>query len=266
MEELRKMLRVRILAPCVLAMLALCAVAPAQSSALLAFPEIGRCVKVAPGTGHYERSSCTGGAKAAGGEYDWEPGLAKAKFVSAGGVTILETISGLKIECKKVLGEGEYGFPDDMTLTLHLLGCKDLALNFECRNLGPEEIVMSKLLVELDFIHNFLNKEGKLVVSVGAPLPFEEPTISFECGPNKNQLTLSGVAIATVSPIDKMSKTLSLKLKEKSGKQMPSKFEGGGKLTPVLQQTFPPMPPAEAGLSSSDTATNEEQVEIKAAE
>lgn len=260
------MLRVKILAPCALTILALLAIAPAQSSALLAFPEIGRCAKVAPGTGQYVLSSCTGGAKVSGGGYDWEVPLLKPKFVGTAGVSVLETLGGLKIECKKVIDEGEYGSPDDMEVTLHLLGCKDLALNFECRNAAPEEILMLKLPIELAFITNHLNKEGKPVVSVGAPLPFEEPHINFECGPNKNQLTLSGIAIAVVSPIDKMSKTLKLLLKEKSGKQMPSKLEGAPVPTPVLQQTFPPLAPEGAGLSSTSTLTNEEPAEIKAAE
>jgi hypothetical protein len=256
------MLRIKILAPCALTILALFAVAPAQSSALLGFPEFGRCVKVAPGTGNYLLSSCTGGAKP-GGEYNFEP-LVKPTFAGTGGVTVLETVSGLKIECKKVIDEGEYG-SDDIELTAHLIGCKDLALNFECSNAAPEEILMLKLVIELEFLSNHLNKKGKLVVSVGAPIQFEEPHIYFECGPNKNKFTLSGIAIAPVSPIDKMSKTLSLKLKEKSGKQMPNKL-GSSKLVPVLQQTFPPLPPEEAGLSSINTLTYAEASELKAAE
>jgi hypothetical protein len=259
------MRRIKILLPCAVMMLAVCAAAPADSSALLAFPEIGRCVKVAPGTGAYTLASCTGGAKG-GGEFEWQPGLVKPKFLGKGGVTVLETIAGLKIECKKWVDDGEYGFPDDIFVNVHLMGCQDLAIPFECHNAAPEEIVLMKLQIETDFIHNHLNKEGKPVVSVGAPFPFEEPTRSFECGPNKNQFTLSGTAIAPVTPIDKMTKTLTLKLAQKSGKQNPNKFEGGGLLTPELQQTFPPMPKEQAGLAATDTNTNEEPLEVKGEE
>jgi hypothetical protein len=258
------MRRIKILLPCAVSMLALCAAAPANSSALLAFPEIGRCVKVAPGTGAYALASCTGGAKG-GGDFEWQPGLVKPKFVGKGGITVLETIGGLKIECKKLVDDGEYGFPDDIIINVHLMGCQDLAIPFECHNAAPEEIFV-KLEMETDFIHNHLNKEGKPVVSIGAPFNFEEPTVNFECGPNKDQFTLSGIAIAPVTPIDKMTKTLTVKLVQKSGKQMPTKFEGGLPLSAKLQQTFPPMPKEQVGLSASDTNTNEEPLEVKGEE
>ena len=87
------MRRIKILLPCALSILALCAVAPADSSALLAFPEIGRCVKVAPGTGAYALATCTGGAKG-GGEFEWQPGLVKPKFLGKGGITRLGLIRG----------------------------------------------------------------------------------------------------------------------------------------------------------------------------
>jgi hypothetical protein len=62
-----------------------------------------------------------------------------------------------------------------------------------------------------------------------------------------------------------MSKTLGLRWKEKRDKQIPSKL-GSGKLVPVLPQTFPPLPPEEAGLSSINTLTYAEASELKAAE
>jgi hypothetical protein len=260
------MRRIKILLPCALSILALCAVAPADSSALLAFPEIGRCVKVAPGTGAYALATCTGGAKG-GGEFEWQPGLVKPKFLGKGGITVLETIGGLKIECKTWVDGGEYGSPDDILISVHLMGCQDLAIPFECHNAAPEEIFLGTLEIETDFIQNHLNKEGKPVVSIGAPFGFEEPTVNFECGPNKNQFTLSGIAIATVVPIDKMTaKVLTLKLVQKSGKQMPNKFEGGVPLTAKLQQTFPLLPKEQAGLSATFKNTNEEPLEFKGEE
>jgi hypothetical protein len=165
-----------------------------------------------------------------------------------------------------VLAEGEYALKDDLDAVYRLFGCRDLQLSFECRNLGPEEIVTAKLPGELGFTRNFINKEGKLVVAVALAISFEEPTVSFECGPNKNRLTLKGIVIAPVAPIDKMAKAVSVKLKQSKGKQMPAKLEGGGKQTLILQQTFPPMPPEQAGIASIDTNTNEEPMEIKAAE
>ncbi len=66
------MARIRMLGLCLIAIGASSALGSASASALLAEPELGRCVKVAPGSGEYEVASCTGGAKATGGSYDWE--------------------------------------------------------------------------------------------------------------------------------------------------------------------------------------------------
>jgi hypothetical protein len=248
-----------------LAMLASIVLTSASASALLAEPEIGRCVKVAPGTGEYEVASCTGGAKAAGGGYDWQL-ASKKHFVSGGGVTILETTGGKKIECKTFFGGGEYysPFPQDETITVRLFGCKEFTFNFECHNGAPEELIFS-MFGEYGFIKNFINKEGKLAVAVGMSLKFDDPQ-KFECGPNKNQFLLGGGAIGRVTPIDKMSTTFAFKFAAIKGKQKPAKFEGGLKQAFVLEETSPPMPPEEAGLTTTYSNSNEEPLEIKAKE
>jgi len=250
---------------CLVVMGASSALGSASASALLAEPELGRCVKVAPGSGEYKVASCTGGAKAAGGSYDWKREAIKDKFVSAGGVTVLEAIGGTKYECKTLVNEGEYD-NDGAGLLLRLFGCRDVALNFECTNAAPENIVTPTLPGEWGFIMNKLNKEGKLVVSVGLELGIPEPSVKFECGPNKNKFELSGQFIVPIAPIDKMSTTFKLKAKAVAGKQHPAKFEGGGVRALTLQQVFPPMPPKGAGLTSTDTITSEEPLEIKAKE
>ncbi len=259
------------LGSCLLALLCIATVAPASSSALLGQPEFGRCVSVPPGTGEYELASCTGGQKAAGGNFDWILGAVKKNFASVGGLTVLETVGGVKIECKKAIVAGEYG-TDEEYLRIHLIGCRDPAASVECRNAALEEITMEpNLTAETGFIHNHLNKEGKLVVAAGMALVLESVAeelghkIKFECG-TPHQFTLSGVALAQLSPIDKMSATMTAKLKQKAGKQTPSKFEGGLKEVPILQQTFPLTPPEEAGLSVTWKQTSEEPVELKATE
>ncbi len=149
---------------------------------------------------------------------------------------------------------------------LRLFGCRDLALNFECTNAAPENIVTPKLPGEWGFIMNKLDKAGKLVVSVGLELEMPEPSLKFECGPNKNKFEVTGQFIAPITPIDKMSTTFKLKPKAAAGKQHPPRFEGGGVRSLTLQQVFPPMPPEGAGLTSTDTITSEEPLEIKAEE
>ncbi len=259
------MLQIRMLAGCAIAMLALCALGPAQSSALLGVPEVGRCVKVAPGSGEYVVASCVGGRKAAGGEYDWQMGT-KTKFTSSGGLTVLETTGAKKIECAAFAGEGEYykPFPQDETIHVKLFGCKEPALKVECHNSAPGEIDLV-MFGEYGFIKNFINKAGKLIVSVGMSLELSDPQ-TFECGPNKNQYHLEGGGIGPVTPIDKMSTTFKFKFKAAVGKQKPARFEGGPKHAFTLEQTFPPMPPEEAGLTSTYANTNEEPLEVKAKE
>jgi uncharacterized membrane protein len=237
----------------------------ASASALLAEPEIGRCVKVASGTGEYEVASCTGGAKAAGGRYDWQL-AAKKNFVSGGGVGTLETPGGKKIECKSFLGKGEYyaPFPQDETINVRLFGCKEFTFNFECHNNAPEELDFA-MFGEYGFINNFINKAGNLVVAVGMSLKIDDPQ-KFECGPNKNQFVFGGGAIGRVTPIDKMSSTFAFKFAAVKGKQKPAKFEGGVNQAFVLEETSPPMPPEEAGLTITYSNSNEEPLEIKAKE
>jgi hypothetical protein len=235
----------------------------ASASALLAEPEIGRCVKVAPGSGEYEVPSCTGGAKAAGGLYDFQA-AAKKKFTSGGGVTVLEAVGGKKLECKTFTGEGEYynPFPQDETIEVRLFGCKEFTFNFECRNGAPGEL-MFKMFGEYGFIHNFINKEGKPVVAPGFNLKLTDPQ-PFECGPNKNQFKIYGGAVGRVNPVDKMSGTFTFKFSQLAGKQKPTRFEGGFKQAFGLEETSPPMPIEEAGLATSYSNTNEEPLEIKA--
>ncbi|HME05214.1 MAG TPA: hypothetical protein VKG38_19480 [Solirubrobacteraceae bacterium] len=258
--------RISLLAPAVLAALALGALAPAQSSALLGVPEIGRCVKVAAGTGEYEVASCTGGRKPTGGHYDWEK-ASKIKFVAGGGLTEIETTGGKKVECTVMAGTGEYyaPFPQNEEIDVKLLGCKENVFHFECRNAAPEEIDLA-MYGEYGFIKNALNKEGKLVVSVGMSLKVDDPQ-KFECGPNKDQYRIEEGVIAPVTPIDKMSATtFTFKFKASAGKQKPPRFEGGGLEALILDETFPAMPPEQAGLTGTIKNTNEEAMEIKAKE
>jgi len=248
-----------------LATCAAIALTSASASALLAEPEIGRCVKVLAGTGEYEVATCTGGAKAAGGRYDWQK-AAKTHFVSGGGATILEATGGKKIECKAFSGEGEYyvPFPQDETLNVKLFGCKEFTFNYECHNAAPEELDFA-MFGEYGFVNNFLNKEGKLVVAVGMSLKIDDPQ-KFECGPNKNQFRIEGGAVGRVTPIDKAGAKFTFKFAQSKGKQKPPGFEGGAPQAFVLEETFPLMPPEDAGLMSTYTNSNEEPLEIKARE
>jgi hypothetical protein len=102
-----------------------------------------------------------------------------------------------------------------------------------------------------------------LVVSVGISLKLSDPQ-KFECGPNKNHFVLGGGAIGRVTPINKMTTAFTFKFTATKGKQIPAKFEGGVKQAFVLEETSPPMPPEDAGLTTTYSNSNEESLEIKA--
>jgi hypothetical protein len=260
-----KRIAIRILVPAAMALLALGALAPAQSSALLAEPEIGRCVKVVAGTGEFVVASCTGGRKATGGNYDFEKAT-KKKFTSGGGLTVLETTLGKKIECAALSAEGEYYFPFPNTETFHLKlgGCKENVFHFECTT-GPPGVVELVMFGEYGFIKNLV-KEGKTVVSVGMDLELTDPQ-KFVCGPNHNEYKLEGGGIGAVTPIDKMvASGFTFKFTQSKGKQKPTHFQGGVNHEFVLEETFPPMPAEAGALMSTYVNSNEEALEIKAKE
>jgi len=247
---------VRTLALCVLAIFAMCAVTAACASAAL--PELGRCEKVAKGTGEYKAATCTGGIILTG-SYDWHPGAVKPMFVSGGGATTLETTGGVKIACKAVADEGSYGTPKAVSALIRFLGCEDTAIGGPCENTSAGGEVVAFMAGEFGFITNTIK-----VVSVGLALAPRE-RITFRCqGPRGNaEFALLGSVIARATPIDKMTSTFTLKYAASKGKQKPAKFEAGPKDTPLLENLITKTV-EEAGLTGTDSLSNAQPLEIKA--
>jgi hypothetical protein len=248
---------------CLVAALTLALGAGAASASAL--PEVGRCVKVAPGAGQYLVPSCTGGAKA-GGTYEWLPGAVKNKIVSAGGASTLETVGAVKIACKALADESSYLTPTTLsTVIIRLFGCEDTNIKGPCENTanGGEIVIAAPGSQELGFIRNKIVKE-KPSVSVGLDIVLRE-RILFRCqGPAGNaEFVLFGSVIAPLTPIDKMSNTFTLKYKASKGKQQPKKFELGPVDTLSLENLLTAKI-EQAGLTVTDTLSNEEPLEVKA--
>jgi hypothetical protein len=74
-------------------------------------------------------------------------------------------------------------------------------------------------------------------------------------------LEIDNAVIGTVAPIDKMSLTSTLTFKANKGKQVPEQFEAGLKDTLLAIEGKTEQ---QVGLTTTDSATNEEQLEIKA--
>ena len=254
----------RTVGACVLAVAALSAAFAAGASASL--PELGRCVKVARGTGEYKGKNCT--IKAAGnkGEYNFLPGAAKPKFEGSSEIVTLET-GKVKILCAAATLNGEYTGPKTSSVTVDLIGCENTATKHKCNSnpLKEGEIEPPEALKgELGFI------VGGAKPTVGLDLKSEHGTIvSFTCGepgePPELQGTLEGSVIAKVLKIDVMVPEFSLTYTAKGGKQVPEKFEGGPVDTLTLKVVTKAGPATEAAvLKTKATLPNEEALEIKA--
>src|SRR5207253_1520726 len=83
----------------------------------IVLPELGRCVRVARGTGEFGDRRCT--RSAAGGKFGWSSGPGLANSLTGHFATVtLETVHGSKIACSSGSSSGEYTGPKTLTLTL----------------------------------------------------------------------------------------------------------------------------------------------------
>jgi hypothetical protein len=228
-------------------------------------PAIGRCVKVARGTGEYEDSKCVSGGEGEG-KYDWLSGPGSApKFTSSGSKTTLEGVSGAKVECKKSTGAGEYTGAKSLSDAVTLTGCQLAFSKASCQSSGAAagEIKTGALTGALGFITDHSGPSDELIVSVGVDLSSGSPLIQAECGGLSEGLEVTGSVIGSIGKLDAMSKTLTLTDTQNAGKQAPEAFEEGTKDT--LSATLG-AGAEQTGLASKQTIRNEEKLEVKAAQ
>jgi hypothetical protein len=264
---------------CLLAALALSAIACASASAssiyeVRGLPEIGRCVKVGIAKGVYRGAQCITVEKKGLGAYEWTQVNATEKFTFAGsGLESILTTTGLpKIKCIAANATGEWTGGKTASVTIEFQGCTN-ALGKQCQS-GPvnkSEIKTLPLEGELGFIRNEL-VEGKLIVVVGLDLKPQPPLTDlaiYECGSATETSKLEGSVIGKIQPINKMTLESNLLYTTKSnGEQLYKKFQGGPE--DVLSTTFT------SGVTSTtapttlkiktETGKNSAPLEIKAKE
>jgi hypothetical protein len=85
---------------------------------------------------------------------------------------------------------------------------------------------------------------------------------SFVCGGAAEQVLIEGSAIAVSAPLDKMTRSLTLTLTAKNGRQKPEAFEVGALDT--LLATLGGASAERAALSVALSAAGEEPLELKA--
>lgn len=235
------------------AVFAMSAVAAGTASA--AAPEVGRCVKVAAGTGKFSSATCI--KEKAGGSYEWLPGAVKNKFTTKGGVATLQTVAGTAVGCKTETSGGEYNSTKTVTnVIVTFKECASAGLKCNTTGQGEGELVTNPLEGKL----GFENKAKKKVAFDLFPAAGDGGLfITFNC--SGLHLEVEGEVLVNF-PADKMTSSVTLKYSGKKGKQKPEKFEG--EPPSILETSIDKAPFEQSGQTITTTQTNEEELETNA--
>ena len=178
------------------------------ASASAAAPEVGRCLKVAAGTGKFSSSTCT--AEKVKGSYEWMPNGEKLKFKTVGGVGVLETLNGTTVGCNTEESGGEFNSPKTVTgIVVRFTGCH--SVGFICTTPGSAEgeIVTNPLEGRIG-IEKRVFKEGKEVPKSNKiafdlfPTPEDNGLyVTFNCGPTIHA-TVGGSVLVHIPITNKM--------------------------------------------------------------
>jgi hypothetical protein len=248
------MMRIRILGPGFLAVLAACMLLAASASAgeynLKMLPEIGRCVKVGGG-GEYKGARCIRSEPGVG-KYNWLSGPGAKKNFSG---TLQEPIDlethgagASMLNCNSAEAEGEYTGPKNLKVTkLVFHGCT--VGGKTCQNEAGSTMgeVSAK---ELDGELGFISHPKRLKVGWDLKPASGSNLASFECGAtevlgkstgNGIARELQGSVIGRIEPIDRMVSEYAAVYELKKGAQFPERFEGGVKdtLTTIVGEALP---------------------------
>jgi hypothetical protein len=265
---------------CLLAMvvlgLSVCASASASEYEVRSLPELGRCVKVATGTGEFKGGQCITPEVAGGkrGNHNWVQAnvTEKLTFTSAGVEPKLATAGHPTVTCAVMNVSGTFTGPKTATSEIELQGCEN-SVGELCHGIGAEnQIKSAPLEAELGFIKNEL-VEGKYHVNVGLdfrPQPPLTALLTYQCGSESSTTaSVEGSVIVTDKPIDKMTASDVLFFHVVKGAQTPEKFEGGvndtltTKFTTGIESTSAP---STLGTKEANTGTYSVPLEIKAIE
>jgi phospholipase C len=228
-------------------------------------PERGRCLTSAGGRDSYSEATCTKPSEPGKGAYEWLTGPAAGAFNLQGGALVLETARMPKISCTALAGTGEYTGPKTEVLHITLSGCEQTGQG-SCQNekTSTGEVALGPLEGELGVVKAVAlgnpAQVGSALHAGGGQTRLGE----FECGVGASAvpILLEGSAIAVVTPLDKMSRTVKLKLAGSKGKQKPAAFEGAAAdplLVRIGERKAEP-----ASLTTLISSTSKEVLELKA--
>jgi phosphodiesterase/alkaline phosphatase D-like protein len=227
------------------------------------YPELGRCVTLTKATGRFKSSACTAISTGENtGKYEWVPWPAVKNGFSgsftAASPTTFETLHKSTIRCTAGSLTGEFDGPKHASMAITLTGCEATkTLTGKCHSAAaaegevrfePAQAVLGQV------------KAGTTPIDGWDVQPATGPVLAqMTCG--ASALTLEGSVIETVTTLDKMSTSFTLKAKGAAGKETYEKFENGIKAGLELQT-----PGGEEATSQTDSVipANEEPVAIKA--
>jgi len=147
-----------------------------------------------------------------------------------------ETVGKVKVKCVADTGKGEITGPKSVSIKIVFTGCTTSAIaGVKCQTPGsaPGEISTFGLIGELGYIELEPLKEVGLALSD----PAAGIVTEFTCGPTVEILT--GSVIAKVTPLNKPSKTITLKFVQKKGLQVPFNLFGEPPPPDILMNTHP---------------------------
>lgn len=228
-------------------------------------PELGRCAKVAAGTGAWGNSTCT----AAGGTktYAWaqafggEKPLAKTGFttqIKAAGVLTLETAAKQKVTCSGQSSGGQYTTLKALSIPkLVLTGCKNSAAQ-ACTSSGAAagEVQTGELAGQFGILKTEA-PASKDKVGVALRPASGEVLAAFSCG--ATAIALRGAVIGETKA-NAMASSATLKFAQAKGTQKWTHFEGGP--THALEAKVGAGAYEKAGVTLTSIQTNEEPVEL----
>jgi alpha-tubulin suppressor-like RCC1 family protein len=208
-------------------------------------PEVGRCVKVAVGTGKYTAGGClTLATKPGAKKYEWTPASVTEKlaFSGSGLETTLTTAGHSTIKCVAANFSGDWTGPKTASVNVELQGCTN-AQGSQCQTVtnpqNKSEIKLNGVLGELGF-SRYEELEGKVIEVVGFDLKPQPPMTSFatyECTGSSEAGHIEGSVIGGIGQINKMTMESNLHyVATKSGEQRPEAFQASP--TDTLMTSF----------------------------
>lgn len=227
-------------------------------------PELGSCSatpaekdgKKTVYRGAFSDSKCTKPSTSHIGKYEWVPGAGTSNgFTATGGKMQLETAGHTVLTCAASTGSGTLTGTKNTSALMRLTGCELRKQRCQGEGAAAGEIEISAV-GELGFI------TGGAKPTVGLALRPAAGGSLFEVSCGETTLQLTGTVISPITTIDKMSGSLSLKLKAKHGMQTPEQFEDG--LADTLGLTQSGGTEEHAGLGGTIALTLATPVEIKA--